>query len=399
MVFDCIVIGAGASGTLCSIKASMRGKKVLLLEHKDRILKKLLVTGNGRCNFTNINATPLNYTANNMRLVENVFYKYDPNRIREFFHDLGIYSKVENNGKVYPRSFQAASIVDAIRLKLDALGVEIRTDYIVENIVKKDSLFCINKEYYAKKLIISTGGLSYPNLGSDGSGFNFAKKFNHSITKTFPILVQLKTEKDYVKGLEGIRQDVNLKIKYNEQNIKNEFGELLFTPYGISGPVVFNFSYLLPKYGFNIDIYVDFLPEIDKDLLLNELKFRKEKLSNYEATEFLNGLVHKKLGMFLLKKCGLEKLNISISNIDENLLKKLLSNLKEYHIKCFDTMGYANAQVTAGGVDSSEVSNNLESRKEKNIYFTGEVLDVYGECGGYNLQFAFASGLLVGDQI
>lgn len=399
MVFDCIIIGAGASGSICAIKASVRGKKVLLLEHKDRILKKLLVTGNGRCNFTNVNATFLNYTANNMKLLEHIFKKYNPSKIIGFFHDLGIYSKVENNGKVYPRSFQAASMVDAIRLKLDALGVKIVTEYKIASISKKDNVFCVNNEYYAKKIVLSTGGLSYANLGSDGSGYTIAKKFKHSITKTFPILVQLKTEKDYVKGLEGIRQDVNLEIKYKGKKIRDEFGELLFTPYGISGPTIFNMSYLLPKYGFNLDLYVDFLPEIDEATLLNELKFRKENLANYEATEFLNGLVHKKLGMFLLKKCGIEKLNVAIYTIEEKIIEKLITNLKKYHIKCFDTMGYSNAQVTAGGLNSNEVSIDLESKKEKDLYFTGEILDVYGECGGYNLQFAFASGLLVGENI
>lgn len=400
MVLDSIIIGGGASGTICAIKQAMKGKKVLILEHKDRILKKILVTGNGRCNFTNIYANSSNYTANNMKLIENIFEKYSPFDVIMFFHKLGIVAKTDDStGKVYPNSFQASSVVDAIRLKLNQLNVKIETEYEIKNISKKDGLFSINNEYFSKNLVIATGGMSYSNLGSDGSGYEIAKNFSHTITKTFPILVQLKTDKEYVKGLEGIKQDVLLMAKYKNKLIRKEKGELLFTSYGISGNVIFNMSYILPKCGFDVDFYVDFIPNYTEKELLKELYYRKEILSSYEATEFLNGLIHKKLGMFLLKKSSLEKLNIKIEDIDDKILKNLAVNLKKYHIRCMDTMGFKNAQVTAGGVNTNEIKINLESKLEKNLFFTGEVMDVYGECGGYNLQFAIASGLFVGDNI
>lgn len=399
MVFDCIIIGAGASGTVCAIKAAMNHKKVLLLEHKDRILKKLLVTGNGRCNFTNVNATYKNYTGNNTKDIVNVLTSYGPDKIIQFFENMGIYPYTETNGKTYPRSLQAASMVDSIRLKLEVLGVDTKLGYEVKSVKKRDGVFCINNEFFAKSLVLATGGYSYPNLGSDGSGYEISKKLGHKITELTPILVQLKTEKEYIKGLEGIKVDCIVSAVYKNEIVRQEKGELLFTTYGISGPTIFNLTYLLPKYKFKMEYVVDFVPEISKKDLLPYLYKRKNMLKDLETTEFLNGFLPKKLGMFLLKKSGLEKLNILIRDIEDESIERLATLLKGYRIKANDTMGFNNAQVTAGGVDTNDVDTTLESKKVENLYFTGEILDIYGECGGYNLQFAFATGLLVGDSI
>lgn len=397
MVFDYIIIGAGASGVTAAISLAEKNKKVLLIEHKDRILKKLLVTGNGRCNFTNINAKSSNYYSENSNLVNELFSKYTSEDIIKFFEKIGILSVVLENGKVYPKSLQASSVVDMLKIYLEHKNVEVKLDFKIDKIVKKDNLFHI-KDFKSKKLVIATGGNSYKQLGSDGSGYELAKKFGHSITELRPVLVQLKTEKEYVKGLEGIKQEVVLTCKIKDKVLREDKGELLFTSYGVSGPVIFNQSVLTAKYGFSLDFYIDFLPEYNYKELFDILKERKEKLAYLELTDYLNAIVNKKLGMFLLKKSGIDKLNKSVNSIDDKILNELVKNLKEYKFKAYDTSGFAQAQVTAGGVNTKEINEKtLESKLVKNLYFCGEILDVYGDCGGYNLQFAFASGLLIGD--
>ena len=271
MVFDCIIIGAGAAGVVCAIEAGSRKKKILLLEHKDRILKKVLVTGNGRCNFTNLNADYTKYTGINEKLIKNLLNNYGSSKVINFFENLGICPYTENKGKTYPRSLQASSIVDSLRLKLDELKIETKFEYVIDKIEKNEELFCVNNKYYSKKLVLATGGYSYQNLGSDGSGYNLAKKFGHSLTELTPILVQLKTEKEYVKGLEGIKVDAVVSAEYMNECIRKEKGELLFTPYGISGPTIFNLSYLLPKYMFNLVYSVDFVPEMEEFELIQYL--------------------------------------------------------------------------------------------------------------------------------
>lgn len=399
MVFDCVIVGGGASGMLCAISATLRGKRVTILEHKDRVLKKVLVTGNGRCNFTNKNATAKNYTSSKENFVNYLFEKYPASKVIDFFEDMGVLATAGKNGKMYPMSLQASSIVDAIRNYANFLNIAIKLETEVNKIEKVKDYFLING-IQTKNIVIASGGYSFKELGSDGSGYELAKSLGHSITELTPILVQLRTDKEYIKGLEGIRLDVKLSAYYKNDMIREEVGELLFTPYGISGPTVFNMSYLIPKYSYDILFKVDFIPDIEKEKLKSILYNRRDKFGYLEATEFFNTILPKKLGQFLLKKVGIEKLNINISTIDDKILEKLVEIIKGYEIKCYDTMGFKQAQVTAGGVDTRQVDEKtFMSKLVKNVYFCGEVLDVYGECGGYNLQYAFASGMLVGENI
>lgn len=397
MVFDYAIIGAGASGMLCAITATLKGKRVIVFEHKDRILKKVLTTGNGRCNFTNKNANPNNYTSNEKDFVDYLFEKYPVSKVVDFFSSMGILATELKNGKMYPNSLQASSIVDAIRNYASFLNIPIKLDTDVSDINIEKGIFNICN-IKAKKLVIATGGYSYKELGSDGSGYEIAKRFGHNITELSPILVQLKADKKYIKGLEGIRLDVKISMHKNGKLLKEDTGELLFTPYGISGPTVFNLSYLIPKYSFDVDFYVDFMPYIGLENLKEILYNRRNNLSHLEISDFLTSVLPKKLGQFLLKQSGIEKLNDMVYMIDDKAIEKLSENIKRYNIKCYDTMGFKQAQVTAGGVDTREVdSKTFMSKKVNNLYFCGEILDVYGECGGYNLQFAFASGMLVGE--
>lgn len=395
------IIGAGASGAVLAILLAEKGYRVTLIERKDRILKKLLVTGNGTCNYTNIKATYSNYFSIDKKISEDIFKEFSYKDVLEFFRSIGIEPSIEDSGKVYPNSYQASSVVDALRFKLESFdNIDIILNEDVEKIRKKNNKFNLttnNAEYIFDKVILAAGGNSYKELGSNGSGYLLASKMGHTCTEIYPILVQLKSKKEYIKGLEGVKLPVILKAFVNGNKIREDKNELLFTPYGISGPTVFNLSYLTALYGFeNVDFYVDFLPNIDKKELKKNIFDRIYRLGYLNSEYLLNGLVNKKLGLFLLKKSGLEKLDIKVSKIDKSIINRLVDNLKNYHIKVYDTMGFSNAQVTAGGIKLSEVNNRtLESNIVKGLYIIGEVLDVFGDCGGYNLTWCFMSSFAV----
>ena len=401
MKTEIAVIGGGASGLMAAITAKKSGKEVVILERKDRILKKVLITGNGRCNITNVNANISNYFGKNISSVENILNRFTPQDTMDFFNELGIVCNEENRGKVYPLSGQASSVVDALRFEAEKLGIKIETEFYVRKIEKDGFKFRIysedRKKIEAGRVIIAAGGQSYPELGSNGSGFELAKELGHSVTKLSPSIVQLKTEKNQVKGLQGIKTDVAVTAYGNNKKICTYDGELLFTDYGISGNVVFNISFVMPLYK-NVEFEIDFMEKFDYNELYEMLKERKRILSHLTMENYFNGMINKKLGQFLSKVSGIEKLSKPVKDLNDSDIRKLCTVLKKYRVKILETTGFKNAQVTAGGVSLDEVNTEtLESKIVKGLYFSGEVLDVYGECGGFNLQWAWASGYIAGE--
>ena len=400
MKTEIAVIGGGASGMIVAITARKSGKEVVVLERKDRILKKVLITGNGRCNITNVNADISNYFGKNISSVENILNSFNPQDTMDFFNGLGIVCNEENRGKVYPLSGQASSVVDALRFEAERLGIKIETEFYVRKIEKDGFKFKIysedRKKIEADRVILATGGQSYPELGSNGSGFELAKELGHNVTRLSPSIVQLKTEKNQVKGLQGIKADVAVTAYGDNKKICTYDGELLFTDYGISGNVVFNISFVMPLYK-NVEFEIDFMEKFDYNELYEILKERKKMMSHLTMENYFNGMINKKLGQFLSKVSGIEKLSKPVKDLNDSEIRKLCTVLKKYRIKILDTTGFKNAQVTAGGVSLNEVNTEtLESRIVKGLYFSGEVLDVYGECGGFNLQWAWASGYIAG---
>ena len=401
MKTEIAVIGGGASGLMAAITAKKSGKEVVILERKDRILKKVLITGNGRCNITNVNANISNYFGKNISSVENILNKFTPQDTMDFFYGLGIVCNEENRGKVYPLSGQASSVVDALRFEAEKLGIKIETEFYVRKIEKDGFKFKIysedRKKIEAGRVILAAGGQSYPELGSNGSGFELAKELRHSVTKLSPSIVQLKTEKNQVKGLQGIKTDVAVTAYGDNKKICTYDGELLFTDYGISGNVVFNISFVIPLYK-NVEFEIDFMEKFDYNELYKILKERKKMMSHLTMENYFNGMINKKLGQFLSKVSGIEKLSKPVKDLSDSDIRKLCTVLKKYRVKILETTGFKNAQVTAGGVSLDEVnSETLESKIVKGLYFSGEVLDVYGECGGFNLQWAWASGYIAGE--
>ncbi|MBF1333540.1 MAG: NAD(P)/FAD-dependent oxidoreductase [Leptotrichia sp.] len=401
MKTEIAVIGGGASGLMAAITAKKSGKEVIILERKDRILKKVLITGNGRCNITNVNANISNYFGKNISSVENILNRFTPQDTMDFFNELGIVCNEENRGKVYPLSGQASSVVDALRFEAEKLGIKIETEFYVRKIEKDGFKFKIysedKKKIEAGRVILAAGGQSYPELGSNGSGFELAKELGHSVTKLSPSIVQLKTEKNQVKGLQGIKTDVAVTAYGDNKKICTYDGELLFTDYGISGNVVFNISFVMPLYK-NVEFEIDFMEKFDYNELYEMLKERKRILSHLTMENYFNGMINKKLGQFLSKVSGIEKLSKPVKDLNDSDIRKLCTVLKKYRVKILETTGFKNAQVTAGGVSLDEVNTEtLESKIVKGLYFSGEVLDVYGECGGFNLQWAWASGHIAGE--
>lgn len=401
MKTEIAVIGGGASGLMAAITAKKSGKEVIILERKDRILKKVLITGNGRCNITNVNANISNYFGKNISSVENILNRFTPQDTMDFFNELGIVCNEENRGKVYPLSGQASSVVDALRFEAEKLGIKIETEFYVRKIEKDGFKFKIysedKKKIEAGRVILAAGGQSYPELGSNGSGFELAKELGHSVTKLSPSIVQLKTEKNQVKGLQGIKTDVAVTAYGDNKKICTYDGELLFTDYGISGNVVFNISFVMPLYK-NVEFEIDFMEKFDYNELYEMLKERKKIMSHLTMENYFNGMINKKLGQFLSKVSGIEKLSKPVKDLSDSDIRKLCTVLKKYRVKILETTGFKNAQVTAGGVSLDEVNTEtLESKIVKGLYFSGEVLDVYGECGGFNLQWAWASGHIAGE--
>lgn len=396
-MYDLAVIGGGATGVVASIKALSKGKTVAIFEKKDRLLKKVLVTGNGQCNFTNIYATNINYHSLEQEkikneIVKNVFSIYSPSKVIEFFFELGVEHIVKDRGKVYPRSLSASSVVDALRFKLESLNPSIFLNTEIKEIKKENEYFLIGN-IKAKKLLITTGGISQLDFDQEKSVY-----FNFTKTKLKPAIVQLQTRKEDVKGLEGIKVNADVAIYSNDKQIRKDTAELLFTPYGLSGPVIFNLSVEVAKLKTSY-VLIDLLKDISKKDLVDLLINRKYMLWYLEANDFLSGILPKKLGQYLLKKVGIEKLNINTLDISDEKIYDLANLIKEFKIEILQDNGFKNAQVTAGGVSLLEINNDFSHKKIQNLYLAGEILDIYGDCGGFNLQMCFASGLYIGDKI
>ncbi len=392
------IIGGGAVGLTSAIHAYNFSKgniNIIILEKMDRVGKKILATGNGRCNFTNIYATYENFYGEDKFFSKYFLEQFSVQDTIDFFYNLGVLHTVLENGKVYPYSEQASSILDALRNKIDNLNIPIKTEFDVKSINKKNDKFKIvstkNETILANKIIFATGGMASQNLGSNGSGIKILKSLGHSCTKLTPALVQLKTPPEKVKSLKGIKITGNLKMYSNDTFLKEEYGEILFTDYGISGPPVFQLSTLFARYK-NLIAYIDFMPSFTEEEVFNILKDRKKLLNYTNMENYFNGLLNKRLGNIIAKSSGIEKLSFLVENLTDNILKNMANLIKNYKLEILDTNGFNNAQVTSGGIKTSEFNNKtLESKIIKGLYCAGEILDVVGDCGGFNLQWAWSS--------
>lgn len=397
-----IIIGGGASGLVAGIIAAREGAKVTILERKNRVGKKILATGNGRCNMTNINCNVNNFHGENPEFVSNTLNRFTVDDTLKFFEELGIMPLVKECGKVYPFSEQATAVLDVLRYEADRLKINTQCEVDVVKI-ESDKNFKVyddnNNKYYGNKIIIATGGRSCPDLGSNGSGYKIAEQLGHSIITPFPSLVQLKSDASYLKQIKGVKVQALVKIFREDKKLREDEGEVLFADYGLSGPPILqlsrNAARILAK-GETAIVEIDFLYKYTKkqldDILLNRLTYMPYK----DLQENFIGLLNKRLIPIIIKEANVDpsKKSSDVTKIERS---QLVETLKGLRMNINGTHQWNQSQVTAGGVNCGEVDPiTLESKIVKNIYFTGEVLDVDGDCGGYNLQWAWSSGFVAG---
>lgn len=397
---DIVIIGGGVSGIVSAIKSFNGRNRITILERNDKCLKKLLLTGNGRCNYFNDDTSISNYHSMREDLLDKVINSDNMSRILDFYNELGIIPKIKN-GYYYPFSNQASTVRDALLFEVMKLGISIKYNYLVEKIECSNNKFIINDSLVCDKVIIATGSCSYPKTGSDGMGYDFLRKFGHNIIKPLPALVQLNSDFKYCRELSGIRSDVILSLYEDDEFISSSVGEVQLTDYGISGICTFNLSHFVTR-GLDVGrkevIKVNFLPFI-KDNYMEWFNTYSNKHNDKNIYMLLCNILNYKLVKVILKVCSIDN-ETYYNELDYNSRSLLIDNLTNFKFNIVSTKDFNFSQVCNGGVSLDEVNlSTFESLIVDGLYITGEVLDINGNCGGYNLICAVISGILVGDDL
>ncbi len=394
-----LVIGGGASGLLAALTAAEDPQnRVLLLERQQRVGRKLLATGNGRCNLTNTGAAPEHYHGEEPDFVRPALARFGPQEALAFFHRLGLLTQEEYGGRVYPLSNSANSVLDVLRFALDKAGVEQRTACPVRSLTPKGAGFLAETEQgslYADAVILACGGAAGAKLGGVMDGYQLAKGMGHKRTGLYPALVQLVTAPEYPRALKGVRADCRLRLLRREYALAASSGELQFTDNGISGPATFDISRAAATGGEGLTVEINFLPfgVNDASALLAE---RKATFPDQPVSEVFTGMLHNRLGRMLVKYAGVDGAK-PLRELDDAERNRLAQAATAFRLPVKGTEGFDHAQVTVGGLRCRDFDPlTLESRLVPGLFACGEVLDVDGDCGGYNLQWAWASGRLAG---
>ena len=393
-----LVIGGGASGMAAALTAArLPGAQVTLLERQARVGRKLLATGNGRCNLTNRHIESSHYHGAPPAFVRPALERFPVEKTLRYFETLGLLTVEEPSGRVYPFSDQANSVVDVLRLALETAGVEVVLGAEVLALGKKARGYSAKTQktsYYGDKVILACGGVAGGKLGGTDLGYKLLETLGHRITPLKPALVQLRTETGPIRGLKGVRADAGIVLKRQGQTVAEGGGEVQFTDFGISGPAIFELSRAITGQGETL--LLDFLRPWDADTLRAHLLRRRDACPSLPLEDFLTGALHNRLGRMVLKQAGLS-LGTPSGSLDEAAICEVLRLLKHFPLEVTGPMGFDQAQVTAGGADTSQFrADTLESRLCPGLFVCGEVLDVDGDCGGYNLQWAWSSGRLAG---
>ena len=389
-----IIIGGGASGLVAAIYAS-NNSDVTIIEKNSTLGKKILITGNGKCNYWNDYQDISNYYSNNIDILKKILSEDNKEDIKELFNKIGLVPKIKN-GYYYPYSNQAVTVQTALIKEVENKNIKVLLDTTVLDVsYNNEFIVKTNKgEFKADKVIVATGSYACPKTGSDGFGYEIAKKYNHTIIKPVPSLVQLKAKGNFFKEWAGIRADVE--VSYEGFS---EIGEIQLTDYGVSGVCVYNLSSMISR-----DLLVttpilkiNFIPFIKtSDELLKYMDDRNKTVKNRNISELLDGLLNYKLVNLLLKLSNIDRFDYW-NNISINKKNILMDNIINFTLEITDTTGFDKAQTCSGGIPLSEINPyTMESLKKKGLFFTGELLDADGKCGGYNLEFAFITGMLGG---
>ena len=400
------ILGAGASGLLSSIILAKKGFNVTVFEKNTKAGRKILATGNGKCNISNQNLSLKNFHSSEINFPSFAIENFPYNKFEEFFNNLGLLLVQGSGTKVYPLSLQASSVSDILYSEALRYGVIFKFEEFIENIKYQNNTYLIQsstKQYKSNILIIASGSAAMKKLGSSSSGYDIAKKFKHNIIKPYPSLVQLISDDKSIFKLSGVKTTSLVKLYVNNKFVEEQSGDILFTNYGLSGNTILDLSkqasFSLQKEK-KVLIHIDILPNMDKKYLFKLFNQRKELLKNKEIKFLLESLINKKLIPFILQKAYIDKNIIYIKQLSNNDLNNIIYHIKNIKVNIYDTKGFDSAEVVSGGIDVKDICNKtMRSKIQKNLYFCGEVLDVDGACGGYNLHWAWASAYIMAQSI
>lgn len=404
------IIGGGPAGMLSAITAARSGHNVTILEHNNRIGKKLLSTGSGKCNLTNEDMSMNHFHGGNLELIEHIISSFNYKDTISFFENYGLLTK-SKNGYIYPYNEQASAVLDLLRAAINSLSIQVVTCCNINDIccLKNHSGFKINTSitnddlidkavFKFDKLIIASGSKAAPKTGSDGSCYKFIVNLGHHVIEPLPALCGLRCAESYFKSLKGIRCKASVQLFVNNTLVGNDEGELQLNDYGVSGIPVMQLSFLASKSLNNkckVKLRISFMPDFNEDTLYSYIKNRINNNPYYRAEDLFLSVFHKNLAVLLLKKSNINPSKIC-KDINEVEIKSLCSNILFFETNVIETNSFNESQVCSGGVDLNEVNKNLQSKIINGLYFAGEVLDVNGDCGGYNLQWAWSSGHMAG---
>jgi predicted Rossmann fold flavoprotein len=398
------VVGGGSSGMLAAISAARRGAVVTLLERKDRVGKKLLATGSGRCNLTHSDLSLTRFHGGDRAFISSVLNRFPTASTLGFFEELGLACRSEAEGRIYPRPGQASAVLDVLRWELERLQVDVRTGYEVRAIAIREKGFALQLaaggEVAAARVVLACGGLAAPQFGSDGSGLRLAAALGHRLVEPVAALVPLRLRADFLRKLKGVSFEGSGEVRCGEEVLRGEAGEFLFTDSGISGPPVLQLSRsaaIALKRNRAPRIVLDLFPGTHLEELDSALAIRLRRQGHKTLADGLVGLLPKRLIPVLLAAAAIDYPAVPCAEVAAAARNALARVLKGWSLEISGTMPWPEAQVTAGGVDLRDVDpETLASRLVANLFFCGEILDVDGDCGGFNLQWAWSSGHLAG---
>lgn len=400
---EVVIIGAGASGMAAAIAAAESGEHhVTLIERQARVGRKLLSTGNGRCNLTNMNPAPGHYHGGNPAFPHYALTFWTAERVLEFFAQLGLMTVSEYGGRIYPLSNQASSVLDVLRFALEKPNITLLTGTCVEAVRRKGKGFSLSWEgggMDCDRLIIACGGCAGSKLGGVMDGYNLLKSLGHSRTALHPSLTQIRTRPEIPRSMKGVKVQAGVSALKGKKPIAQGSGDLLFADNGVSGTVIFDISRAVATSGEGISLEVDFFEALDKSAVKKYLFSRKAARPAAPAKEIFSGALHSRVGLALCKYAGINP-ETGCAELGAGEIDALASASKALRLEVTGVSGFESAQVTAGGISTAEFyPATMESKLVPGLFACGEVLDVDGDCGGYNLQWAWASGLLAGGSI
>ena len=391
------VIGGGAAGMLAALTAAENGHRVLLLERQSRVGRKLLATGNGRCNLSNYHVSPAHYHGG-AGFCDFALSQFDVGETLQYFSSLGLLTVSEASGRIYPMSNMAGSVLDVLRYALERPEIDLQTGQTVTAVRKMPEGFSVKTEtdtFSARCLILAAGGAAGSKVGGGMDGYRLAKSLGHHRTALYPSLVQLKTDPTYPRALKGVKAQCGISICRGSQVLARNSGEVLFTEYGVSGPAIFDLSRSVSAGGSDLTCLLNFFPNWEEAEVLHWLSQRQAAMAAHEASTLLTGSCHTRLGQMICKSAGFT--NQRAAGLTRDDLRRIARQATHFALPITGTCGFDQAQVTAGGLDTSEFDpRTLQSRLVPGLYACGELLDIDGDCGGYNLQWAWSSGRLAG---